>query len=463
MTQYRHGMAAAALLAGCWGGPALAQNVNNGVSVGPSQSLSNPAAPGTSQVEHLFGDWGGVRTSLGNLGIDLIPDATAEFAGNVSGGVKRGATSANQIGVELDIDWQRLAGLTGFSTHTVVVNRSGANDSQLFGDNLQPVQEIYGSGGDVAAHLVYVYGEQKLLGDKIDLAFGWMPVANDFAASPLYCNYMNNGLCGNPKDLPGGSIGFSSYPDAVLGGRVRFAPQPEYYIQFGFYQANQALYSYPAYRSGWAFDTSRVHGAEIPLEVAWEPKLGPDAMPGHYKLGAALDTTHYNDLYRDLNGNAQIVSGLPAKRRGATTQFWALADQMLVRNGSGDDAGVIALAGYTHSDPDIAQYGDEVFVGLLDKGFWKARPQDTIGLLFTHQTVSRNTTRVEELQQRFGLPLANNATGVQKNEMAIELNYDIHVFRGVNFEPDFQYVVRPNAQSNIHDAAVFGFKTHVTF
>ena len=35
--------------------------------------------------------------------------------------------------------------------------------------------------------------------------------------------------------------------------------------------------------------------------------------------------------------------------------------------------------------------------------------------------------------------------------------------RGVDFQPDFQYVFRPNAQSNIHDAAVLGFKSHVTF
>ena len=38
---------------------------------------------------------------------------------------------------------------------------------------------------------------------------------NDFASSPLYCNYMNNGLCGDPKALPGGDIGHSAFPDAV--------------------------------------------------------------------------------------------------------------------------------------------------------------------------------------------------------------------------------------------------------
>ena len=47
--------------------------------------------------------------------------------------------------------------------------------------------------------------------------------------------------------------------------------------------------------------------------------------------------------------------------------------------------------------------------------------------------------------------------------MIIELNYDIHVFRGVNFEPVFQYYFRPNAQRNIQDAALLGFKSHISF
>jgi porin len=449
------GYVVAALAAG-WSSAALAQNVNSGVSVGPSQNLAQPTAtPATPQVEHLLGDIGGIRTSLGNLGIDLTVDATAEFAGNVSGGTKQGATSANQIGVELDIDWQKLAGLAGFSTHAVVVNRSGANDSTLFGDNLQPVQEIYGAGGDVAVHLVYIYGEQKLLGEAVDLAGGWMPVANDFAASTLYCNFMNNGLCGNPKDIPGGDVGFSSYPDSVFGGRARVRPVPQVYLQAGIYQSNQLIYTYPEYRSGFAFNTSGVHGVEIPVELAWEPHFGGAGLPGHYKLGVGIDTTRYNDLYNSVTGVRQT--------HAATAQFWALADQMLLRQGPDEDAGVIGLAGYLHSDPATATYGDEVFMGLLDKHFWQARPQDTIGLLFTWQSVSSELTRVEEIDQSLGLPYANGASGVQTHEEALELNYDIHVTRGVNFAPDFQYVFRPNAQGTIHDAAVLGFKAHVTF
>lgn len=59
--------------------------------------------------------------------------------------------------------------------------------------------------------------------------------------------------------------------------------------------------------------------------------------------------------------------------------------------------------------------------------------------------------------------MSNNATGVQSHEMILEVHYNIHVFRGVRLQPDFQYVLRPNAQVSIRDAAVFGFRASVEF
>jgi carbohydrate-selective porin OprB len=126
--------------------------------------------------------------------------------------------------VSADIDWQRLAGITGLATHVIFVNRSGANDSHLFGDNVSPVQEIFGAGGDVAVHLVSAYVEETMFSNRLDIAAGWMNVENDFASLPLYCNYMNNALCGDPKALPGGDIGHSAFRDAVWAGRVRVRP-----------------------------------------------------------------------------------------------------------------------------------------------------------------------------------------------------------------------------------------------
>jgi porin len=223
-----------------------------------------------------------IRTKLENQGIYLTFDALTEFAGNVSGGVKQGATFANQEAFGADIDWQRLAGVPGLSTHVIIVNRSGANDSTLFGDNLLPVQEIYGAGGNVALHLVSAYAQEKLFDGRLDLAAGRMNVQNDFASSPLYCNYMNNVLCGDPKALPGGDIGHSAYPDGVWGGRVRVQPTSDTYIATGVYpasmrsvKASTAMISAPALSSTTHRTAACMFPSRRAMSRCWETQSCP--------------------------------------------------------------------------------------------------------------------------------------------------------------------------------------------
>ena len=409
------------------------------------------------QGEHLFGDWDGIRPKLESHGIYLQLGAIAEFAGN-TGGVQQGATSANQIAFSADIDWQRLAGLTGFSTHVIFVSRSGANDSHLFGDNVAPAQEIYGAGGDVAVHLVSAYAEESLFARRLDLAAGWMNVENDFGSSPLYCNYMNNALCGDPKALPGGDIGHSAYPDAVWGGRIRVRPTPNTYIVTGVYEVNQDLYS-QADSSGFEFGVPRDSGVYVPVQIGYEPKIGPDHLPGHYVVGFGYDSSKFKPFADALPASL----GQSTAQRTGNTQFWLLADQMLVRNGPGDQDGLIALGGFVHNNADNSPYEDQYFAGLLDYGFWRARPEDGVGLLFTYISMSGALGNVQAQELELDLPFSNAATGVQTHEMVLEVNYNIHVYRGLDFRPEFEYVIRPNAQANIRNAAVFGFKASVQF
>src|SRR5580692_3588750 len=173
------------LMATIAGAPAAEAQAVDQATLAPTQAIDPPDG------ERLFGDWGGLQTQLRQQGIGLKFDAVTEFAGNVSGGTRQGATFANQVGFGADINWERLADITGLSTHLTIVNRSGSSDSRQFGDNLLPVQEIYGSGGDVAAHLVSLYAQETLDGGRLDIAAGRMNVENDFASSSLYCNFMN--------------------------------------------------------------------------------------------------------------------------------------------------------------------------------------------------------------------------------------------------------------------------------
>ena len=67
------------------------------------------------------------------------------------------------------------------------------------------------------------------------------------------------------------------------------------------------------------------------------------------------------------------------------------------------------------------------------------------------------------MEQTLGLPFSNGAMGIQSHEAVLEANYKLPIYRGINLQPDFQYVFRPNAQSNIKDAPVFGLRANIEF
>jgi porin len=138
------------------------------------------------------------------------------------------------------------------------------------------------------------------------------------------------------------------------------------------------------------------------VQAGFEPDIGRDAMPGHYVIGF----------------------------------------------------------GY---DGDNSPYGEQYYAGLLDYGFWHARSQDGVGLFFTYFSVSGALGKVQAEEAALGLPFSDRATGIQTHEMILEANYNIQGHRGLDFRPEFQYVFRPNAQSDIANAAVFGFKAFAQF
>jgi porin len=410
--------------------------------------------------EHLFGDWRGLRPKLGDHGIDLQLDYTTETAWNVSGGRRHGADYAHQIGLAVDVDWEKLAGLSGLSTHTVFVNRAGRNASaDYIGDPVIQAQEIYGAGFDMGVKLVSFYAEQSLWGGRVDLAAGRLAVGSDFAASPLYCDFMTLTICGHPRALTSNQ-GFTDWPTASWGGRIRFRPTADTYVMAGVYESKPFP---PGGRTGWDWSTHGQTGQTFPVEVAWEPVFEGGRLPGHYKLGLAYDNSEFPDHYVDAAGQPFLTSGAAPRLHNGRTSQWATADQMFVRNGPGQNDGLVALAAYAHNSPDTSLFEHFVWVGVLDRGFWRARPNDQFGLAVTYYKLSHSLTRREELQQTLGLPFTDGEYGVQSDALVLEANYNIAVYRGIQVQPEIEYFVRPGGQHAVSNSLVLGLKTHVLF
>ena len=99
----------------------------------------------------------------------IVHNALTEFGANVTGGTSWASSFATQIAAQTDIYWERLAGITGLPTHVIVVNRSRSSVSHGCGDNLLPVHEIYGAGGNVAAHLVSADAQETRYDGRLDI------------------------------------------------------------------------------------------------------------------------------------------------------------------------------------------------------------------------------------------------------------------------------------------------------
>ena len=453
-------------------GQAGAQSGNSGLSVGPSLQLSTPLQAGAPYFQepplpnppHLLGDPFGLRRGLDAQGISFLLQLQTEFAGNVSGGLRRSAADDNQIGLESDIDWSRLAGIGGFSSHAVAITRFGGNAGRGYGDNLLRPQDFLNiNAGNAVVHLVYAYGQETFARGRVDAAFGRLPVSLDYAASPLYCNFENRSFCGNPRALSANSSGFSVYPEPVWGGRLRLHPLRVLYIQLGLYTVESGTSQVAVYRSGFHLDGADIIGEEFPLELGYEPQYGRDALLGHYKIGAGYNNAPHPDLYVDASGSAIVQSRQPPRIRHGSTEGWLLFDQMVFRNGPGITNGLIVFGGFVRPDATTSTYGDQSFIGLIDRGFLRARPRDAVGIAFSTLQVSPSLTATEQLDLQRRRPFGTGITGVQSHEQVLETFYDVRFLGSIDIQPDLMYVFRPNAQGNIRDALVLALMSRLTF
>ncbi len=77
--------------------------------------------------DHLFGDWNGLRTKLEDAGFTPTLTFVTDIAGNPIGGRDQGVTHADNLGLDLLFDLDKLAGLKGGSFLISMSQRSGSS------------------------------------------------------------------------------------------------------------------------------------------------------------------------------------------------------------------------------------------------------------------------------------------------------------------------------------------------
>lgn len=400
-----------------------------------------------------------INDYLDKYGIQLGLNWVTETAGVVHGGRRNGADFTQQITFSVDMDWEKIAGLKGFSTHMIVMNRSGRNASADYvGDTQIQAQEVYGGGYSRLFHIYDVYGEQKLWNGRVDIKVGRMSVGDDFAHSPMACQFMILSTCGHPRSTQS-QQGFSDWPGAVWGGRILVNMTPNSYFEVGAYQSTP----WPqGGATGFYWGTKGTTGAFVPVEFGYNPDIGKHHLVGSIHIGAGIDSSHFQTW------SSQILNN---NKKDYRTQFWIQSYQMIYRHDAIDDHGLFVLANYGHDSTTTSTFKDFYNFGFLDRGFWKGRAYDQIGVMFTYYTIPHALRHAQQFQVAHGAPLngngvfalLNGAPGVQGDSILFEANYGFAAYRGIMIMPVFEYFHHVAATKAYKDATIVGLKTNVTF
>ena len=428
---------------GTAGGVSGARRVGNvqGTSAAPTTPTTLP--PGT--------------LDLGN-GLTFLANYTAEAAGNPVGGIRQGVRYADQFFLGADADLYRLIGVKGAFLHAIGTLRDGHSlTNDLVGNSIS-VQEIYGGGQTY--RLTYLSYEQKLFNDRVDIEVGRLPGQTAFLASPLYCNFQNNSICGSPN-VAFADTNFTYFPAPTWAGVLKTQLTDKYFFNIGAYEVAPDS----TLRTDHGVDFFEpATGFNVPFELGYATTFKNDTMPRHYGVGAIIDRSRYTDAEFDQQGGQRVLTGLGGEQRFGRTATYERFDQMVVRPDPTSPRG-LSLFGLAIEGTGGRQVEDyELEAGAVYLGPFDNRPLDTIDFAVSTQRYSDigisgiRAARIAE---------GASATNIARNETFLELNYGLQVSPAVRLTPNIQYVIdpdqlrEPSRAKPIPDVLVIGAKLSV--
>ncbi len=426
--------------AGGIGGARRATNVQ-GTSASPTAPTSLP--PGT--------------LDLGN-GITFQANYTSESAGNPVGGIRQGVRYADQFFLGADADLGKLAGVSGAFLHAIGTLRDGHSlTNDLIGNSIS-VQEIYGGGQTY--RLTYLSYEQKLFDDRVDIEVGRIPGQTAFLASPYYCNFQNNSVCGSPN-VAFADTNFTYFPAPTWAGVLKTQLTDRYFFNVGAYEVapNSTL------RTDHGVDFFEpATGFNVPFELGYATTFKNDPYPRHYGVGAIIDQSSYADAVIDQQGGQRVVTGLSGAQRFGRTAAYQRFDQYVYRPDPNSPRGlsIFALAIEGTGGRQVEDY--EAELGAVYLGPFASRPLDSLDFVVSTQHYSDiGVAGIRASRIAQGL----SPDTIDRQETFFELNYGIQVAPSVRLTPNIQYILdpdqlrEPTRPKPIPDVLVIGAKLSI--
>jgi porin len=397
----------------------------------------------TLPQSNLFGDWWGLRTNLEAMGMEPSLTYVTDIAGNVTGGKSQGAAYADNIGLNLQVDLEKMIGLEGGSLLISVSQRDGSSLSQRHVGNIFTIQQDYGGQTFKLIDAAYL---QKLLDDHVELRLGRFATGDDFFVSEYDYLFMQNAFCGNPVGVFFNSPGMTAYPNDTWGALMKVRPTQRAYIMAGIYNGDPSIRENSRHGVDFSMDGTAFAIAEAGYQLNGQP--GDTQYLGNYKAGFWYD----NSSYTNYN---------TASAQRGNWGFYGLFDQVLIpfaQPGSNRGFGVFGSL-LVSPEQSISQLPYFFTACFAARGIFASRPTDTAGFGIAYGDFSEDLRDAEEQQQQL-----NPSIPVRNHETALEWTYRIYLRNSAAFfQPDLQYIIEPGGNANIQDALVIGCQVGINF
>lgn len=414
------------------------------------------------EFEHASGNWGGGRDFLDRHGVELSLTYTSDIAGNPVGGKSPyGFTYCDNLALGCLIETEKLFGWQDGYFMMSVLQRNGLSLSQKNIGNQFTVQQVF--GGETF-HWYELSYEQKFSDKHGSLKIGRLAAGDDFAVSPLYWLYMNNGIDGNPQAVPVNSK-FSTYPNAVWGSRLKVDLTSSTVARLGIYQVTPFN---SVNGLNWNFYPS--NGLMLVGQYSWNPefflpsapssleKRSPAALPndvasknivkansrgfeGHYWMGSYYSTMQY----AQFNSSATVPNAYG---------FYWHGDQTVYRVDSVSNKGLVIWSAYAFSpQQNISKVpfqvnGGAIYTGLIPD---RANDQTILGVIYGCFSSS------------YAGAQSSAGNGSPTYELVYEAGYRINFTKYAYFQPDLQWIINPGGFGSTPNAVVVGAQTGIIF